>query len=558
MRITRIMTRLFGLVGLSAASLLILAVVSAFAIKDEMLRNAIDKATTLAEAAKSTAQDFQARVSHGEMDDATAQRMAKDAIRGMRYGSDGYVFVYDEQGNCLVNGAKPEAEGKNFFDAMDSNGYAFIAALVDKAKAGGGHVFYRYPKPGTADSYRKVSSTLAFSPWHWVIGTGIYLDDVEAAFWGAIRQFLLIAGIATVVVSTIALAISRSIARPVRALAEVTGRIGAGEHGVEVPDTDRADEIGVLATAVRALRDEARAAEQLRAGQAAAKVRSEQGRRAAVLALADRFESQVKTVVDSIVASAADNTDVAQSMDRMASGAAGDATQVAGVSDRVNANIQTVAAATEELATSIQEISGQVQMSSRVADEAVGKAGETNRRIQGLTEVVGRIGDFASLISDIASQTNLLALNATIEAARAGEAGKGFAVVAGEVKSLATQTARATGEIAEQIEALRTATGDAVAAIREISGVIGSMSEVSASIATAVEEQSAATREISRNVQQAAGGAQKVSGFLSDLATVIHEVGGAATVVAGASSRLNSQSEALRQETTAFLGGVRA
>jgi methyl-accepting chemotaxis protein len=557
MRIRHIMTRLFGLVGLSAVSLLVLSALAAHSLKDEMLRASIGKAGALVESARSTAQTFHDRAGNGEFDDATAQRLAKDAIRGMRYGDDGYIFIYDEQGTNIVHGPMPEREGKNFIDSKDANGYAYIKDLIATAKSGGGHLFYWFPKPGSTVPSRKVSSVVGFSPWNWAIGTGVYLDDVDAAFWRAIRRFMVIAVFATIVVAAIAFLISRSIARPVRALAEVTGRIGAGEHDVAVPATERADEIGVLAAAVVVLRDEAAAAERLRAEQAAAKRRGEEDRRAAMLALADQFEGQVKTVVDAIVASAADNTTAANSMESMASSAAGDAGQVAVVSDGVNANIQTVAAATEELAVSIQEISGQVQTSSRVAGDAVDKAGETNRRIQGLTAVVGRIGDFASLISDIASQTNLLALNATIEAARAGEAGKGFAVVAGEVKSLATQTARATGEIAEQIEALRSATGDAVSAIQDITRVIGSMSQVSTTIAAAVEEQSAATREISRNVQAAAGGAHQVSGFLHDLAAVIRDVGGTATAVAGASARLNSQSEALRQETSAFLVGVR-
>ncbi len=558
MRIRSIATRLFALVGLSAAGLLVLSAMAAYSLKDEMLRASIAKTTSLVDTARSTAQAFHDRAKKGEFDDATAQKLAKDAIRAMRYGGDGYFFVYDEQGTNVVHGVQPDREGKNFIGATDANGYAYIPDMIKLAQSGGGHLFYWFAKPGRNGAFAKVSSITGFAPWHWVVGTGIYLDDVDAAFWRGIWTFAGIAGLTIVVVSVITVLVSRAIAAPLRALAEVTRRIGGGEHEVAVPATERCDEIGILANAVLVLRDEARAAERLRAGQATAKIRNEQERRSAMLALADQFEGQVKTVVDGIVASVADNTDTAQSMDHMAAGAANDAAQVSGVSDQVNANIQTVAAATEELSTSIQEISGQVQESSRVADAAVDKASEANRRIQGLTDVVGRIGDVAGLISDIASQTNLLALNATIEAARAGEAGKGFAVVANEVKSLANQTARATGEIAEQIEALRTATHDAVVAIQEITHVIGSMSEVSTAIASAVEEQSAATREISRNVQQAAGGAQEFSRFLSQLVTVITDVGNAAVVVSRSSAQLQSQSGTLRGETVAFLAGVRA
>ena len=558
MRNHGIMTRLFGLVVLTAAALLLLAGLGAYALRDALLDASVAKVTELAQAARSIVENYSERAAKGEFDTATAQALARRDLRALRFGDNNYVFVYDESGNCVVMGPNRAREGKNFLDSRDAKGNALLQDLIAGARAGGRPVFYWFPRPGGSQAVRKVSWPVLFAPWHWVLGTGIYLDDLDGEFWRLIRRFSLAAGLAVLLVSAIAYRIARGVAGPMHALAEVTRRIGAGEHDVAVPATGRTDEIGVLATAVAVLRDEAKAAERLRADRAAAEIRTREERRAAMLALADQFDGQVRTVVEAIAGAVAENTDAATVMDRMAGEAAGDAAQLSEVSRQVNANIQTVAAATEQLSASIREISGQVQSSNRVAVEAVDKAGQTNRHIQGLTEVVGRIGEVAHLISDIASQTNLLALNATIEAARAGDAGKGFAVVANEVKGLANQTARATDDIAQQIDALRAATGESVAAIQDITRVVESMGGSSAAIAAAIEEQSAATAEISRNVQEAADGAQDVSGFLGRLAEAIAAVGRSAGVVSRASARMGTQTEALRQETGSFLEGIRA
>ncbi len=558
MRIHGIMTRLFGLVALSAVTLLLLAGLGAYALREALMNASIAKVTELAQTAHSIVENYYQRAAKGEFDTATAQELARKELRALRFGDNNYVFVYDESGNCIVMGPNPAREGKNFLESRDAKGNALLQDLIAGARAGGRPVFYWFPRPGGHHAVRKVSWPVLFAPWHWMLGTGIYLDDLDHEFWQLIRQFSLVVGLAILLVAAIAYRIARGVAGPMHALAEVTRRLGAGEHEVAVPATDRVDEIGVLANAVAVLRDEAKAAEHLRTERAAAEIRTREERRAAMLVLADQFDGQVHTVVEAIAGSVAENGQAAAAMDRMAGEAAADAAQLSEVSRQVNANIQTVAAASEQLSAAIREISGQVQSSSRVAAEAVDKAGQTNRRMQGLSEVVGRIGEVAHLISDIASQTNLLALNATIEAARAGDAGKGFAVVANEVKGLANQTARATDEIAQQIDALRAATGESVAAIQDITRVVESMGGSSAAIAAAIEEQSAATAEISRNVQEAADGAQEVSGFLGRLAEAIAEVGGATGVVSRASAQMEAQTEALRQETGAFLAGIRA
>jgi methyl-accepting chemotaxis protein len=206
----------------------------------------------------------------------------------------------------------------------------------------------------------------------------------------------------------------------------------------------------------------------------------------------------------------------------------------------------------------VNEIGRQVQESSRIANEAVDQARKTNDSVAELSQAAGRIGAVVELINTIAGQTNLLALNATIEAARAGDAGRGFAVVASEVKALAEQTAKATGEISQQINGIQAATQGSVAAIKEISSTIGRMSEISATIASAVEEQGAATQEISRNVQQAAQGTQQVSSNISDVQRGASETGSASAQVLSAAQSLSRDSNRLKDEVAKFLDTVRA
>jgi methyl-accepting chemotaxis protein len=199
-----------------------------------------------------------------------------------------------------------------------------------------------------------------------------------------------------------------------------------------------------------------------------------------------------------------------------------------------------------------------VAESASIAGQAVDEAGRTNATVQSLAEAAQKIGQVVELINDIASQTNLLALNATIEAARAGEAGKGFAVVASEVKNLANQTAKATEEIAAQINEMQTTTNGAVGAIQGISGTIGRISEIATSIASAVEEQGAATQEIARNVQQAAAGTQDVSANIGGVTQAAGETGAGASQVLSAADELSRQSAQLQTEIDQFLGNGKA
>jgi len=274
--------------------------------------------------------------------------------------------------------------------------------------------------------------------------------------------------------------------------------------------------------------------------------------------LADDFEGSVKHLVEKFAAATSEMTVMAQSMSEAAEDTSRLSSTVTSASDMASSSVNSVAAATEELSSSINEISRQVTQAASIAGEAVSEAERTNVMVNSLNEAASKIGDVVGLINDIAGQTNLLALNATIEAARAGDAGKGFAVVASEVKNLATQTAKATEEISEQIKAVQEETGNAVGAIGGITATIGSINEIATTISAAVEEQGAATGEISRSVQQAAEGSQDVSQNITSVNEAAASTGKTAGQVREVSDQLVQEVSNLDAEVERFLGQVRA
>jgi methyl-accepting chemotaxis protein len=349
------------------------------------------------------------------------------------------------------------------------------------------------------------------------------------------------------------------VSRPLMRLNAALGKMAAGELNIEIPGANRGDEVGDLAKTVIVIRENA---EQKAKDEAEAKVNQDhyaaERRKADMIKLADTFETAVGEIVE-IVSSA--STELEASAGMLSSTAErGEelATMVAAASEEASTNVESVASATEEMASSVNEISRQVQQSARMATEAVDQARVTNDRVSALSKAAARIGDVVELINNIAGQTNLLALNATIEAARAGEAGRGFAVVASEVKALAEQTAKATGEIGEQITGIQAATEESVGAIKEISGTIERLSEISSTIAAAVEEQGAATQEISRNVQQAARGTQRVSSHITDVQRGAGETGSASSQVLSAAQSLSGNSNRLKLEVRKLLDSIRA
>jgi methyl-accepting chemotaxis protein len=385
-----------------------------------------------------------------------------------------------------------------------------------------------------------------------------WLTDVKSVVRSAFVTLFTIGGVALALGLLIAFAAAQSIAGPIKRLTVSLGSLAQRDWTTIVPGVNRKDEVGAMAKATEVLKEAGRRADEMAEEEKANELKRQQERRQQMLALADSFEASVGGVVTTVTSSASELKTTAHAMTEVAEETSRQSTVVAAAAEEMTQNVQTVASATEELSASIAEIGNQVTESNRIVHDAVRQATQTNDEVRSLAEAAQKIGDVVRLINDIAGQTNLLALNATIEAARAGEAGKGFAVVASEVKTLATQTGKATDEIAGQVRAIQDATQRSVEAIGSITTTIGRVSEISTAIASAVEEQGAATQEISRNVQQAAQGTTEVSSNISGVTAAAEQTGTAAGQVLSSAGELQKNGHQLKSQVDEFLRTVRA
>ena len=464
----------------------------------------------LVETAHSLVTDYQQRAARGEMTEAAAKQEALARLSRLRYDRDQYFWVNDMAGTMLMHPALPQLSGTKVLDMRDAAGAQLFQGMIDVVLRQGAGL-YRYYWPPDATARLKQSYVMGVSGWDWVIGSGVYVGDVEASVRGLILRTSAVAAVALAVALTIAVWLGRGITRPIAALSQAMRQLATGDVSAEVPGQDRCDEIGAMAASVTVFKAGMAGAEDLTREVQQQQATAHQQTQVALVAMADAIEAEAGIALAHVHERTAAMAETATDMSGSATRTGRSAESAATAAAHATETSHTVANAADLLAASISEIGVQVGQAAEVAARAVTASSETRGAIEALNTLVERIGAVTEVIRDIARKTNLLALNATIEAARAGEAGKGFAVVASEVKSLATQTARSTEDISRQIGEVRAATGEAVAAVLRIEQTITDINSIAGGVASAVEKQAASTMGIAFNVAETASAATDMS-----------------------------------------------
>ncbi|ALK10519.1 methyl-accepting chemotaxis protein [Blastochloris viridis] len=550
--------RLFLLVGLVAAGCGILAGAMVWLQRDSMYEARRQQLATLVHSATGVLDAFHRQAVAGTMSEEDAKKAAYAVLDRMRYGDGDYFFIQDRNGIQWVNPAAPKTIGTSRLEVKDPNGKAYNREMHELTDRNGeAVVYYVFKRAGSDIPAPKMSYAKRFGPWGLLVGTGVYIDDLEAEVINAALK----AGVATAMILAILISVAlwtaRSIVKPLQVLRTVMLDLAEGRDTNVALDTNRKDELGEMAGAVLVFRDNAIKRVELEA-QAKAEQAARAERQARVEAAIAAFRADVQTVLGALGVNVDGLEATAKALTAVAQEASEQAVSAAGASEQAAANVQSVASAAEELGSSVQEIGRQVAQTNDIVTRATEMAEKTNAQVGTLAASAQKIGDVVDLIRAIAEQTNLLALNATIEAARAGEAGRGFAVVAQEVKTLASQTAKATEDIGTQVTGIQTATAEAVQAIGAISATMDEVQRFTAGISAAVEQQGAATHEISRNVSEASAGTATVAQNVSTVTAAIGEANRSARHVLDSTGELAQAAQRLQQSVDTFLHQVAA
>ena len=506
-------------------------------VENKIKAEKMDSIKNLVELTFSLMVNYNDRVNSGKLTIEEAQKRCIARIKALRYQEENYIWINDLGPKMIMHPMKPQLDGKDLSGSKDPTGKYLFVEMVDVCKKNSaGFVDYMWPKPGKNKPMPKISYIKLFQPWGWIMGTGIYVDDLKEEISRLKHTVIFVLLICAVVALGLTFLIARKITGPLLQEIVFAEKVSEGDLTQQL-DIDQKDEIGILAKALNK-----------------------------TVSNLDQMFKDITAGVETLSSSSTELSAISQQMTSGSEQTSGKANTVATAAEEMSSNMTSVAAATEEASTNvgmvataaeemtavINEIAQNTEKAQVITGEAVSEAKNASDKVYELGKAAQDIGKVTETITEISEQTNLLALNATIEAARAGEAGKGFAVVANEIKELAKQTSEATNEIKNKITGIQDSTQGTVTQIEQISRVVNDVNEIVSTISTAVEEQSVTTKEIANNVVQASQGIAEVTENVAQSSTVageiakdITEVNQSASEMSNSSSQVNMSAEEL-------------
>ncbi len=541
-------------------ALIALAFVSIVSILDEKSSIMHDKQEKVRESVQtvtSLVNSYIEKEKKGELTQQQAQSEALNALNKIRYADGNYFFVMDEKVNLIMHPTKPTLNGKNVADMKDPNGVALFIEMANIAKAKGeGFLEYSWSKPDKDPklSFKKLSYVKKANDWGWIIGTGIYIDDINKTIITIISKLGLIILVISIGFWIFASLIRKDIKSALDNFKLSMASVANGQS-IKKSQNLRQDEFGEMEVSLVQMSEMlAQAHEQERLNEEKNKIEA----RKLLEDNVKQFEGKISPILNSFSNSTLELTRTSENMSKMINEVSERAQTVSINSSEAASSISSVASATEEMSASVQEISGQTMHFNTAVNAALEQMQRADKTSSELNSATARIGEIVDVIQTIAGQINLLALNATIESARAGDAGRGFAVVANEIKQLANQTEKATDEITSNISNIRAVSVEVIGALETIKHTILSVESISGSISAAVEEQSAVTREIAQNMSIASSGTSGIDHSIGEVSNFSLNASDAASQTQNAALELTSQSNLLSQEINNFISSVRA